>query len=338
MYNTKNHELRINQFHFPLCSHTHNFELSLFGSPSLRICARCAGLYGGALLSTLAIGLSNILLGFAVELLLVDFLLICLLLTLPLTLDWWTQSLGWRESNNRLRITTGLCAGLAGGLLLTEQNNFWFGLIVAGPWVIIVLSLGNWWRRKKYERLATDDLSSFSGQEGQEQIKDLSHSSSRSILSFQSLLSITLLLALSIHYLSTITQQVTWVGKIGVLLGLHWFAPLFLFILFIIVLELVSQIMDPQLAKFWSRGLNDLVQVGSVGLLLMLTTPYLVDSQISEKLKIIIMILIILILLIILLNTLGSGCSGPDPDLDLRCGDGCGDSCGNSCSTSCSSR
>lgn len=64
------------------------------------ICARCTGLW----------------LGYTLAALLVWFWLLpwwlSLALVAPLVLDGGTQALGWRTSNNRLRLTTGIIAGV----------------------------------------------------------------------------------------------------------------------------------------------------------------------------------------------------------------------------------
>jgi len=67
---------------------------------TLPICARCTGLW----------------LGYALAAVLVWFWLLpwwlSLALVAPLVLDGGTQALGWRTSNNRLRLATGLVAGV----------------------------------------------------------------------------------------------------------------------------------------------------------------------------------------------------------------------------------
>ncbi len=82
------------------------------GSP-FPLCTRCMGFY-----LTLIVGL---LLG-PVALLLITpssriVLIIFSISIIPLAVDGWTQYLGWRRSNNTLRLITGLLAGLGAGYL-----------------------------------------------------------------------------------------------------------------------------------------------------------------------------------------------------------------------------
>lgn len=82
--------------------------IELFGAP-MPICARCTGLYLGALGGLVAFmfvrGLRERALRIA-----------ALVALTPLALDGLTQATGLRESTNGLRIATGLIAGMAFGL------------------------------------------------------------------------------------------------------------------------------------------------------------------------------------------------------------------------------
>lgn len=76
------------------------------------LCARCTGIYLGfiaVLLFELSIGLPDS-----------QFLPLYGLMVLPMAVDGFTQLLGQRESTNRLRLTTGLLAGL--GMMLAVRT------------------------------------------------------------------------------------------------------------------------------------------------------------------------------------------------------------------------
>ncbi len=88
----------------------HNHWLTLrFSGRELRLCARCSG-YAAGLLASMALHNSIGFPPFQSIGLNLQFSII-LLTVLPLALDWITQSWGWRESNNRLRLLTGAILG-----------------------------------------------------------------------------------------------------------------------------------------------------------------------------------------------------------------------------------
>lgn len=96
-----------------LLAHRHWITLRILGR-ELRLCARCSG-YALGLLALAAYRAAFGLrifdsLGAPLQ------FLLCYLTVVPLALDWLTQSWGWRESSNGLRLLTG--AILGGGLSL----------------------------------------------------------------------------------------------------------------------------------------------------------------------------------------------------------------------------
>ena len=105
-----------------LLAHQHWITLRLF-KREVRLCARCTG-YAIGLLAYLPIRSSPILsLFYTLEL---PFqLLLCSLFSTPLMFDWITQSWGWRESNNRLRLVTGAIMGLGVALFLSTEAPFY---------------------------------------------------------------------------------------------------------------------------------------------------------------------------------------------------------------------
>ncbi len=82
------------------------------------ICARCTGIYTGGMIFFILLrvlrpeySIYTVLAG--------------LLMVIPTFIDGLTQLLGYRESNNRLRFTTGLVAG-GGIVILTLAFRFFF--------------------------------------------------------------------------------------------------------------------------------------------------------------------------------------------------------------------
>jgi uncharacterized membrane protein len=80
----------------------------LFGAP-MPICARCTGIYLGMLAGLFAFRLIPRLRERVMR-------IVAVVAVVPLGLDGVTQLLGFRESVNPLRVTTGVIAGLAFGL------------------------------------------------------------------------------------------------------------------------------------------------------------------------------------------------------------------------------
>jgi len=99
-----------------LLAHRHWITLRIFGR-ELRFCARCSGYALGLLALTAYRAVFGLRifdsLGTPLQ------FLLCYLTVAPLALDWLTQSWGWRESSNRLRLVTGTILGM--GLSLFTQ-------------------------------------------------------------------------------------------------------------------------------------------------------------------------------------------------------------------------
>ncbi len=106
-----------------LVAHRHWITLDVFGR-RLRLCARCTGYSLGFLALTAVISVWG--LRFFGSLSPPYQVAVCLLLLAPLTLDWVTQSWGLRESNNGLRLLTGLFlgSGVSLFLLVDVTRNF----------------------------------------------------------------------------------------------------------------------------------------------------------------------------------------------------------------------
>jgi uncharacterized membrane protein len=99
-----------------LFAHRHWISLRILGR-ELRLCARCSGYALGLLALTAYRAVFGLRifdsLGTPLQ------FLLCYLTVVPLACDWLTQSWGWRESNNRLRLLTGTIIGV--GLSLFSQ-------------------------------------------------------------------------------------------------------------------------------------------------------------------------------------------------------------------------
>jgi uncharacterized membrane protein len=92
-----------------LLAHRHWFTLRLLGR-ELRLCARCSGYALGILVLTVNSGLFGLSAFGSLDTGLQ--ILLCYLTVVPLAYDWLTQSWGWRESNNALRLATGTTLGI----------------------------------------------------------------------------------------------------------------------------------------------------------------------------------------------------------------------------------
>lgn len=75
------------------------------------VCARCTGIYTG----TLFIFILHYFIKLVYSL---DLLFLSIILMLPTAIDGMTQLLKWRESNNLLRLVTGLLFGIGYGFIL----------------------------------------------------------------------------------------------------------------------------------------------------------------------------------------------------------------------------
>lgn len=81
------------------------------GKP-MPICSRCVGFYAGLFGSTIF----NLLFHFIIDLHWLWVSVIFLGGLAPMAIDGFTQLRGWRESNNQLRLITGLTAGFSCGV------------------------------------------------------------------------------------------------------------------------------------------------------------------------------------------------------------------------------
>ena len=131
--------LRLDQ----LLAHSHWININIFGR-ELHLCARCSGTVLGF------IGLKTFLDTTSLIRYPISFyscFLVSIILALATIIDWITQSLGFRQSNNNLRFFTGFLAGMGitslglADIPLTMKFNT---VITIG---LIVLSAGTFGRK-----------------------------------------------------------------------------------------------------------------------------------------------------------------------------------------------
>jgi len=101
-----------------LLAHQHWITLRLF-KREVRLCARCTGYVTGLVIYSFIRNFFD--LHFFYSLSIWSQLYLCSLFAIPLMFDWVTQSWGWRDSNNRLRLSTGAVLGLGVALLLSTE-------------------------------------------------------------------------------------------------------------------------------------------------------------------------------------------------------------------------
>ena len=94
-----------------------------FRGRSIHVCARCTGVYSGAL-SVFVAGFFGF--GFPLG----SYVLLFALLPIPSAIDWMTQSCKKRESRNAIRISTGFLFGVSQGLFLLMIVNGLFTLFL----------------------------------------------------------------------------------------------------------------------------------------------------------------------------------------------------------------
>lgn len=142
---------------FGFCSHhrkghedyyKHTIRIRL-GSHETRLCARCTGIYVGLIASTI----SFLLFGYSIlpfplfrQVLPIGSVLtlvLMILLSLPLMIDWGMQKASWyeRESTNLRRVYTGLCLGVALCLFQFTWDIYLISIAVMGLYTGIMLVL-----------------------------------------------------------------------------------------------------------------------------------------------------------------------------------------------------
>jgi len=102
-----------------LLAHQHWFTVKI-GRHEIRLCARCSGYLLGII--TLVI-IKNFIASTLFNTLPITYQIsFCLFLVAPYIIDWLTHTKQLRESNNNIRFTTGIAAGI--GVYLYQSINF----------------------------------------------------------------------------------------------------------------------------------------------------------------------------------------------------------------------
>jgi uncharacterized membrane protein len=138
--------LNTSLFHWePLLAHSHWFSIRAFGK-ELRLCARCSGVVLGficskSLLTVLFMSLLSVAIPFQTG------FITALILALPAIVDWMTQNVGLRESNNPVRIVTGFLEGVGVLLLSLTDISSLAKLLIVSAISVGVVSVGVLMRR-----------------------------------------------------------------------------------------------------------------------------------------------------------------------------------------------
>jgi uncharacterized membrane protein len=105
-----------------ICHRLPERSLFIFGK-QLPLCARCMGIYSAFFFGVILLALNSYnFLSFSWY----SALLIGSVMVLPTAIDGFTQLFGLRESNNFLRLTTGLSAGFGFSFIFVYLSNLLF--------------------------------------------------------------------------------------------------------------------------------------------------------------------------------------------------------------------
>src|SRR5258708_14182676 len=98
--------------HHPPCQLNRTWHFNFCGH-KLYFCTRCIGQYSGMILALFAM----LFAGFKVTTIW-NAGAYFLLLPFPATCDWFTQTMGWRESINSIRVLSGFLYGISLGVCI----------------------------------------------------------------------------------------------------------------------------------------------------------------------------------------------------------------------------
>lgn len=122
-----------------LLAHQHWITLRFF-KREVRLCARCTGYVIGLVIYSFIRNFFDLHLFYSLSI--QSQLYLCSLFAIPLMFDWVTQSWGWRDSNNRLRLSTGAIMGVGVALLLSTEATFNTKAILCFGLASAIVSLG----------------------------------------------------------------------------------------------------------------------------------------------------------------------------------------------------
>jgi len=127
-----------------LLAHNHWLTLRAFGK-ELRLCARCSGVVLGAIMLRILTILLISPMNYSIPLQIG--VPVSLALALPSIVDWSTQNLGFRQSNNTLRVITGVFEGVGVMFLSIVEASVLSRFTIICLTGISVVGLNAWGRR-----------------------------------------------------------------------------------------------------------------------------------------------------------------------------------------------
>ncbi|MFH0897806.1 MAG: DUF2085 domain-containing protein [Candidatus Bathyarchaeota archaeon] len=122
-----------------MLAHRHWITVNAFNR-ELHLCARCSGIVLGFLGLEVILTIVTPLMSYSMPTYIV--FLISFLLATPSIVDWITQSLDFRQSNNGVRLKVGLLEGFGVGFLSLADVSIITKLIILAAFSLSVVSIG----------------------------------------------------------------------------------------------------------------------------------------------------------------------------------------------------
>ena len=120
-------------------AHNHPISFKFLGS-NLKICARCSGIVLGFTLTTIISSIFQPLMFLSLPSYLQ--ISVCLLLAIPVIIDWLSNTLKYSQGTNVKRLTTGLLVGVGVSLIAITQIPFLFKSILILVCAGCIIALG----------------------------------------------------------------------------------------------------------------------------------------------------------------------------------------------------